>query len=158
MKATLPSSFPATPTAPFTSVTAGGALSEVSGVIAPETSDKTVGRALAAWAEAGQGALVARRVRRTPADRDRYGRRGPRPVRVVAGRLGRDGSSRGQGGGAVTLDALRVRAVQRQPGEELGRHATAPARVVGRAGGAGAASLRSAQTCEQLRLPPHGGE
>src|SRR5690348_7793866 len=145
MKATLPSSFPATPLAPFTSVTDSGRPGSAAG------------------AEAGQGTLVAGRVRRTPADRHRDGPGGhgrPRPVRVVAGRFRRDGSwlNRGQGCGAMSLDALRVRAVQGQPGEELGRHAPAPARVVGRAGGAGAAGLRPAQVGEQLGFPPHGRE
>src|SRR5581483_9273236 len=85
MKATLPSSFPATYQAPFTSVTAMDALSAVMGAMTPETADKA-GRDSAAGAEAGQGALVAGRVgraavgrhgrghRRTPADRHGHGR------------------------------------------------------------------------------------
>src|SRR6266487_3684975 len=59
---------------------------------------------------------------------------------------------------AMPLDAFRVGTVQRQSGEELGRHAPAAARVVGRTRLAGAPGLRSAQIGEQLGLPPHRGE
>ena len=58
----------------------------------------------------------------------------------------------------MALHALGVGAVERQAGEELGRHAAAPAGVVGRADAAGAARLRAPQRPEQLRLPPHAGE
>ena len=78
---------------------------------------------------------------------------------MIAERSRRGGPADGRERGlAVPLDALRVRAVQRQPGEELGRHASAAARVVGRARLAGAAGLRAAQLGEQLGLPPHRGE
>src|SRR5882757_8935569 len=80
MKATLPSSFPVTPLAPFTSVTISGALSAVLVATTTKTANKEGWPGLAAGAEAGQGALVAGRVRRTPADRHGY-RLGP--VRVV---------------------------------------------------------------------------
>ena len=51
---------------------------------------------------------------------------------------------------AVALDALGVGPVERQAGEELGRHAAAAAGVEVRALRAGAAGLRAAQLGEQL--------
>src|SRR5699024_8093496 len=51
--------------------------------------------------------------------------------------------------------ALGVRAVHRQPGEELGRHAATPAAVVEVAGRARPGRLRLAQLTEQLRGLPH---
>ena len=56
---------------------------------------------------------------------------------------------------AEPAHALRVRPVQRQPGEELGRHAPALAGVVVQAALAGAPGLRLAQLGEQLRVLPH---
>ena len=56
---------------------------------------------------------------------------------------------------AVALDALGVGAVERQAGEELGRHAAAAAGVEVRALRAGAAGLRAAQVGEQLGVLPH---
>ena len=50
--------------------------------------------------------------------------------------------------------ALGVGPVERQAGEELGRHAAAAAGVVVAARFAGAAGLRAAQLAEQLRLAP----
>ena len=70
-------------------------------------------------------------------------------------RVGRPGR---QGLLAEPAHALRVRPVQRQPGEELRRHAPALARVVERARRARAAGLRAAQVGEQLRVPPHALE
>src|SRR6516225_8710798 len=120
MKATLPSSFPATFVIPFTSVT----NIRVPG---PEP-------ALAARPGPGQAG-----VRKPASGFSSQARSGLRPL-------------------AMPLDALRVGTVQRQPGEELGRHAPAAARVVGRARPAGAPGLRPAQAAEQLRVPPYRGE
>ncbi len=59
---------------------------------------------------------------------------------------------------AFAADALRVRAVERQAGEELGGHAPALAGVVGTARGARPGGLRLAQRAEQLAVLPHLGE
>src|SRR5690349_1044549 len=105
--------------------------------------------------EAGQRILVAGPIR-SGANGDRHR---PGTVRMIAERpgYGRPGDGR-ERPLAVSLDALRVGAVQRQPGEELGRHAPAAARVVGRTRPAGAPGLRPAQPGEQLGIPPHRGE
>ena len=58
----------------------------------------------------------------------------------------------------MPVHALGVGPVERQPGEELGRHAPAAAGVEGAARGAGARTLRLAQGPEERRLAPHGGE
>lgn len=79
-------------------------------------------------------------------------------MRVVLARRGHRTSGIGESRLAVALYAFGVRAVQRQPGEELRRHASAPADVVERTGGAGAGTLRRAQFPEQLRGPPDAGE
>ncbi len=55
-------------------------------------------------------------------------------------------------------DALRIRALEREPGEELRCHAPAPARGVGTAGVAGSARRGSPQTGEQVALAPHGAK
>src|SRR6266567_582457 len=73
---------------------------------------------------------------------------------MVTERARRGPGDRGERALAVTLDALRVGAVERQPGEELGRHAPAAARVVGRTRLAGAPGLRPAQVSEELRFSP----
>ena len=85
-----------------------------------------------------------------------------------ASRPGRPWSGRGPACGrvaprrqrrlAVPVHALGVRSVERQAGEELGRHAAALAGVVGAAGRAGPGALRLAQRGEQRRLAPDGGE
>ena len=54
--------------------------------------------------------------------------------------------------------ALGVGPVERETGEELGRHAPAPAGVVVPARPAGARALRPAQLGEELRVAPHLGE
>src|SRR6266568_8455180 len=77
---------------------------------------------------------------------------------MITERTRRGPGDRGERGLAVALDALRVGAVERQPGEELGRHAPAAAGVVGRTRLAGAPGLRPAQPGEELRLPPDRGE
>src|SRR5438552_16098750 len=140
MKATLPSSFPATYVTPFATAGAAGTVPY-----------------LEAWSgtEARQRMLVAGPVR-SAANGDRHR---PVPVRMITERpgYGRPGDRR-ERPLAVPLDALRVRAVQRQPGEELGRHASAAARIVGRTRLAGAPGLRPAQAGEQLGVPPHRGE
>src|SRR5690606_40458220 len=59
---------------------------------------------------------------------------------------------------AEAANALRVRPVQGQAGEELGGHAAALAAVEEGAAGAGAAGLRVAQVGEQLGLAPDAGE
>src|SRR5689334_15816020 len=58
----------------------------------------------------------------------------------------------------MTLDTLGVRAVQRQPGEELRGHAPAAAGAERRARLAGAAGLWAPQVTEELRVPPHRSE
>ena len=58
----------------------------------------------------------------------------------------------------MALDALRVRPVERHPGEELGRHAPALAGVVAPAAGARAGGGGLAQLPEQGAVPPHCGE
>src|ERR1700761_5256647 len=149
MKATLPSSFPATYVTPFTRARAA--------LTVPDP-----GRS---GTEAGQRVLVAGTIRSVPdwsgasraaADGDRHR---PGTVRMIAERSGH-GSPSGDRERtlAVPLDALRVGAVQRQPGEELRRHAPAAARVVGRTRLAGPPGLRLAQSGEQLGIPPHRGE
>src|SRR6266487_3589942 len=155
MKATLPSSFPATYVTPFTDARAAPT------VPGPGSGSGT---------EAGQRILVAGTIRSVP---DRPGsdwpgaggpaadghRHRPGTVRMIAERSGHGGPGDGRERAlAVPLDALRVGAVQRQPGEELGRHAPAAARVVGRTRLAGAPGLRPAQPGEQLGIPPHRGE
>src|SRR5207344_185504 len=106
-------------------------------------------------AETGQRALVTGPVRSRP---DRHRHR-TRPVRMITERAGQgapgDGVERLL---AVSLDTLGVRAVEREPGEELGRQAPATARVVGRTCLAGPAGLRLAQAGEQPGLAPHRGE
>ena len=73
----------------------------------------------------------------------------------VVGRAARDVSlERASATLAVAEHALGVGAVERQPGEELRRHAAAPARVVVPARRARAAALRLAQLGEQLGLAP----
>src|ERR1700759_4838398 len=119
MKATLPSSFPATFVTPFTSATT---ISVANPESAPAARS---GRR----SEAGQRALVAGAIRsqagRPASDRHWYR---TRPVRMIAERPGRGGlGGRRERLLAMPLDALGVGAVQRQPGEELGRHAPAPA-------------------------------
>src|ERR1035441_9064151 len=59
-----------------------------------------------------------------------------------------------QGRCAVTLDALRVGAVHRQTGEELGRHAAAAAAVVVPTTLAGPRRLRLAQFPKQRSIIP----
>src|SRR5436190_22929151 len=73
-------------------------------------------------------------------------RRGTRPGGSEQGRL------------AVTVDALRVGSVERDAGEELRRHATALACVVGPARRTRSGRTGLAQLGEQCRLPPHRGE
>src|SRR5579859_1400714 len=102
---------------------------------------------------AGQGVLVAGALRRAAADRHGY-----HAVRVVGGRTRRSRVTRlddRQGGLAVALHAFRIRPVQRQAGEELGRHAPAAARIERPAGPAGSPGLRLAQAGEQRRLAPY---
>src|ERR1700748_515552 len=121
MKATLPSSFPATYVTPFTRARAA--------LTVPDP-----GRS---GTEAGQRVLVAGTIRSVPdgsgasraaADGDGH-RRGA--VRMIAERSGHGSPSDGRERTlAVSLDALRVGAVQRQPREELGRHAAAGAAAV----------------------------
>src|SRR5205814_9117337 len=86
---------------------------------------------------------------------------GPRPgtVRSIAERCAHGGLADGRERTlAVPLDAFRVGAVQRQPGEELARHASAAARRVGRRRLAGPPGLRPAQPGEPLGIPPYLGE
>src|SRR5260370_26257012 len=112
MKATLPSSFPATYVTPFT--TANAVLT----VACREAWSGT---------ETGQRILVAGPVR-SAANGDRHR---SVPVRMITERPGRGGPGyRRERVLAMPLDTLRVGAVQRQPGEELGRHAPAAAPVV----------------------------
>ncbi|CPU63427.1 Uncharacterised protein [Mycobacteroides abscessus] len=56
---------------------------------------------------------------------------------------------------AVTLHAFRVGPVHREPGEELGGHATTTAAVVVSAAATGACRLRLTQLVEQLRVLPY---
>src|ERR1700728_2038256 len=151
MKATLPSSLPAT-----------DSLLAERILFMPGTGSR---RLPALPRESGQRVLVAG-VRgwrlRTAADRDRH-RLGPAAhaatVRVVQRRAGRGrrvGSR--QGLGTVSLHAFRVGPVQRQAGEELGGHAAAAARVEGLARCARSPGLRPAQLGEKLRVAPHRGE
>src|SRR5664279_1151925 len=89
--------------------------------------------------QSGQGILLTR----TVGTAARQGQRNDtRAMRVVEGRTWRrPRSDPGKGNLAMTFDALRVRAVQWQAGEELCRHAAATACVVGRARPAGAIGL-----------------
>ena len=74
-------------------------------------------------------------------------------------RTDRGRSSRaGERGLTVAVHAFGVRAVERQAGEELGRHAAAAAGVERAARGAGPGALGLAQRGEQCRLAPDGGE
>src|SRR6185503_13430626 len=104
-------------------------------------------------AQPGERALVALAVgtpgRRAHADRHGHGPGAAAAVRVVQRRL-RLVLHSGQRGRAVPLDALRVRAVERQAREELRRHAAAAARVVGRTHRAGATGLRRAELREEV--------
>src|SRR5262249_10864435 len=91
-------------------------------------------------------------------DGDRRGARA-RPVGVGLRRLGRlAGSHRRPRRRAVALHALGVRAVERQAGEELGRHAASPALVVVPAGPARSPVAWLAEPLEEGRLAPDGLE
>src|SRR5688572_19807352 len=67
----------------------------------------------------------------------------------------RTGTVFGQSRFAVALHTLRVRAIQRQPGEELGCHAASAAAVEERALRAGAGGLRGAQLIEERGTLPN---
>src|SRR5277367_6929804 len=112
MKATLPSSFPVMLLCPF---------------LVMNLFFRNGASSAAAHGQSGQRVLIAGPGGR-PADGDRHR---PAPVRVI-GRRARPGGRAGglQGLLAQAAHALGVGAVQRQPGEELGRHAPAAAGVV----------------------------
>src|SRR5262245_9437307 len=76
---------------------------------------------------------------------------------MIATRPGLDPLA-GEGGSAVTLNALRVRPVERQSGEELGGHAAAAATVVVTAAAAGTCRLGLAQLTEQRLVLPDAVE
>src|SRR6516225_77233 len=58
----------------------------------------------------------------------------------------------------VAAHALRVRAVEREAGEEFGRHAAALAGAERRAGSAGAACGGGTEAGEEWRVTPYSGE
>src|SRR5215472_14700081 len=154
---------------PCCSVAPSGTASTLSAVTRPPTSGH--GRSASSTGvgdEPGQRVRVAggdRRPgghRRSGGERERYraALRGPvraGPVRVVRRWARRRGGGR-ERPLAVALDTLGVRAVQRQPGEELRGHAPAAAVSERRARLAGAAGLWAPQPGEKLRVPPHRGE
>src|SRR6478609_8941174 len=96
--------------------------------------------------EVGQRILVARALGWLAT---RMVNRGFRCGRVAAPR---------ERGFAVAERALGVRTIERQAGEELGRHAAAAAGVEEPTAGARAAGLRIAQLQEQLRVSPYARE
>ena len=65
---------------------------------------------------------------------------------------------RAQGRIGLAVDAFGVRAIERQAGEELGRHAPSLARVVAAATGARAGGLWLAQLAEHVTVLPDLGE
>ena len=60
--------------------------------------------------------------------------------------------------GDRSVDALRVGAVEREPGEELGGHAASLAGVEAAAAGAGSGGLRLPKGAKELAVPPDTGE
>src|SRR5579875_750438 len=112
---------------------------------------RLAGQATPLGGETRERVLVAVPPWRPPPDRHRH-----RAVRVVRGRLrGGTGRHGGQRRLPVPLHALGVRAVERQAGEELRRHAPAPAGVVMPARAARSPGVRGAERSEQVRGPPH---